>query len=60
MLKIYGPFAKNIRSFGVKYTVPKNYILVICEKNVRKLYGPYAENIRSPNCIYTAQKLYKA
>ena len=26
MLKIYGPLTKNIRSFGVTYTVRKNHI----------------------------------
>ena len=49
MLKIYGPFAENIRSFGVKYTVPKNHIWVI---NGRQ----NAENIRSWSWIYTVPK----
>ena len=42
MLKIYGPFAENI---GVKYTAPKNYILVIYEPK-------YAEIIRSSSWKY--------
>ena len=47
-LKIYRPRVGNIRSFGVKYMVPKVNKWVI---SWQKINGPLAENIRSLSII---------
>ena len=49
MFRIYGPLAENIRSFSVKYTVPKNHIWIIYELKC-------TENIRSSGWKYTVPK----